>query len=73
VYRLTCGIDLNILNTGLHVLTLIAKSGQRVLDHAGGDAVRDRLASRRRAGRTPDLTVFFASARRDGAALRGLE
>ena len=32
-YRLNCGIDLNILNTGPYVLTLIARSGQRVLDH----------------------------------------
>jgi lipopolysaccharide transport system ATP-binding protein len=36
VYRLNCGIDLNILNTGPYVLTLIAKSGQRVLDHVPG-------------------------------------
>jgi homopolymeric O-antigen transport system ATP-binding protein len=35
-YRLNCGIDLDILNAGPYALTVIAKSGQRVLDHVPG-------------------------------------
>jgi hypothetical protein len=36
VYRLNCGIDLDILNAGPYLLTVIARSGQRVLDHVPG-------------------------------------
>ena len=35
-YRLTCGIGHNILKPGRYVFTLIARSGQRVLDHIPG-------------------------------------
>jgi homopolymeric O-antigen transport system ATP-binding protein len=35
-YRLECVIDRNTLNPGRYVLTVIARSGQRVLDHVPG-------------------------------------
>jgi homopolymeric O-antigen transport system ATP-binding protein len=35
-YRVTCGIDQNVLNPGRYFVTPIARSGQRVLDHVPG-------------------------------------
>jgi lipopolysaccharide transport system ATP-binding protein len=35
-YRLNCGIDENLLNPGRYVLSVIARSGQRVIDNVAG-------------------------------------